>query len=89
MALVFIPTMLLQITGGVKEVQIDAANVRQIVAALEERFPGIGQWLQENGRVKPNLAVAVDGVTSGMGLLTKVAPDSEVHFIPAIAGGQR
>ena len=33
------------------------------------------------------MAVIVDGVTSELGLLAKVGPDSEVHFLPAIAGG--
>ena len=84
---VFIPTMLQPLTEGVKEVEFEAANVRQVIAGLEERFPGIGQWLTEEGRIKPNLAVAIDGETSSMGLLTKVQPNSEVHFIPAISGG--
>ncbi len=87
MARVFIPTMLQPAAGGVKEVSLEARNVRQVVQGLEERFPGIGQWLLEDGKIKPNLVVAVDGETSSMGLLTKVSPDSEVHFIPAIGGG--
>ena len=74
MARVFIPTMLQPLTGGVKEVEFQAANVRQVVQGLEERFPGIGQWLTEDGRIKPNLAVAIDGETTSMGLLAKVNP---------------
>ena len=80
--------MLQPITQGVKEVEFDASNVRQVVQGLEERFPGIAQWLEEDGRIKPNLAVAIDGETTSMGLLAKVSPASEVHFIPAIGGGR-
>ena len=87
MARIFIPTMLQPLTEGVKEVNLEATNVRQVVLGLEERFPGIEQWLLDNGKIKPNLVVAVDGETSSMGLLTKVNQDSEVHFIPAIGGG--
>ncbi len=87
MARVFIPTMLQPLTQGVKEVNLEATNVRQVVLGLEKRFPGIEQWLLDNGKIKPNLVVAVDGETSSMGLLTKVNQDSEVHFIPAIGGG--
>ena len=87
MARVFIPTMLQPLTQGVKEVNLAATNVRQVVLGLEKRFPGIEQWLLDNGKIKPNLVVAVDGETSSMGLLTKVNQDSEVHFIPAIGGG--
>ena len=71
MARVFIPTMLQTLTEGVKEVEFPASNVRQVIQGLEERFPGIGQWLTEDGRIKPNLAVAIDGETSSMGLLAK------------------
>ena len=84
---VFIPTMLQPLTEGVKEVEFQAANVRQVIQGLEDRFPGIGQWLTEEGRIMPNVAVAIDGETSSMGLLAKVNPNSEVHFIPAISGG--
>ena len=86
---VFIPTMLQPLTEGVKDVEFPASNVRQVIQGLEERFPGIDQWLTEEGRIKPNLAVAIDGETSSMGLLARVNPDSEVHFIPAISGGDR
>lgn len=79
--------MLQPLTQGVKEVNLEATNVRQVVLGLEKRFPGIEQWLLDNGKIKPNLVVAVDGETSSMGLLTKVNQDSEVHFIPAIGGG--
>ena len=87
MVRVFIPTMLQPITGGTKEVNLEARNARQVIEGLEERFPGIKDWLVEDGKIKSNLVVAVDGETSSMGLLTKVNWDSEVHFIPAIGGG--
>ena len=41
----------------------------------------------EEGRIKPSLAVSIDGEVARMGLLEKVGPGSEVHFVPAIAGG--
>lgn len=87
MARVFIPTMLQPLSGDTKEVSIEAKNVRQVVEGLEDRFPGIKDWLLEDDKIKSNLVVAVDGETSSMGLLTKVNEDSEVHFIPAIGGG--
>jgi len=87
LARVFIPTMLQTLTGGAKEVTLEARNVRLVVEGLEALYPGIKERLVEDGRLRPNLAVAVDGETSRMGLLEKVSPDSEVHFIPAIGGG--
>ena len=87
MVTVFIPTMLQAMTGGTKEVEVEAANVRQIIDRLEELYPGIKDRLVEGGRVRPNLSVAVDGEVARLGLLEKVRENSEVHFVPAIGGG--
>lgn len=80
--------MLQEIAGNTKDINVRAKNVRQVIDGLEEAFPGITDWLLEDGRLKPSIVVAVDGETSSMGLLTKVMEDSEVHFIPAIGGGR-
>lgn len=88
MAKVFIPTMLLPLTGGVKQVEFQAANVRQVVNGLDERFPGMKDRLVSDGHLAPNVAVAIDGEVARMGLLEKVGENSEVHFVPAIGGGQ-
>ena len=87
MATVYIPTMLLPVTGGVKQTQVEARNVRQVINGLEEQFPGIRERLIEDNQVRPNLAVSVDGEIARMGLLERVGENSEVHFVPAISGG--
>ncbi|MDE2778346.1 MAG: MoaD/ThiS family protein [Chloroflexota bacterium] len=87
MATVYIPTMLLPVTGGIRQTQVDAGNVRQLINGLEEQFPGIRDRLLENNQVRPNLAVSIDGEVARMGLLEKVGESSEVHFVPAISGG--
>jgi molybdopterin synthase sulfur carrier subunit len=79
--------MLQSMTGGTKEVEVKAANVRQIIDRLEELYPGIKDRLVEGGRIRPNLSVAVDGEVARLGLLEKVGENSEVHFVPAIGGG--
>jgi molybdopterin converting factor small subunit len=87
MPAVFIPTMLQPLSGGVKQVEIEARTVRQIVDELERLYPGMKDRLVEDGRLRPNVSVAVDGEVARMGLLEKVADAGEVHFIPAIGGG--
>lgn len=87
MATVFVPTMLQTMTGGVKQVEIEATNVRQLINRLEELYPGIRERLVEDGRIRRNLAVAIDGEVARMGMLEKVAEAREVHFVPAIGGG--
>ncbi len=87
MVTVYVPTMLQPLTGGVKQVQVEATNVRQVINQLEEQFPGIKDRLMEGNQVRPNLSVAIDGEIARMGLLERVRTNSEVHFVPAISGG--
>ncbi len=87
MARVFIPTMLQSMTGGVKQVDFEAQTVRRVIDRLDQLYPGMKDRLVEDGRLRPNLAVAVDGEVARMGLLQKVGENSEVHFVPAIGGG--
>ena len=88
MAIVYIPTMLQKMTGGVRQVDCQGRNVRQIIDGLEVMYPGIKDRLVEDGEIRPNLAVAIDGDVARMGMLERVSESSEVHFVPAIAGGQ-
>ena len=87
MARVFVPTMLQATTGGVKEVEVTARNVRQAIEQLDARFPGIAGRLMEDGEIRSNLAVAVDGEVARMGLMERVGENAEIHFVPAIGGG--
>lgn len=70
-----------QFSGGQTEFDIDAVNVRRLIAALEERFPGIGPELERE------MAVAIDGEIYQDPFLETIAPDSEVYFLPRIGGG--
>ena len=87
MPIVFIPTMLLPLSGGVKQINIDAANLRQVIDGLDLAYPGMKSRLMDGGQIRPNLAVAIDGEVARLGLLEKVGEESEVHFVPAIGGG--
>ena len=79
--------MLQSLTGGVKQVEVEGANMRRVIDRLEELYPGMKARLVEDGGIRPNLAVAIDGEVARMGLLEKVGATSEVHFVPAIGGG--
>ncbi len=87
MAIVYIPTMLRSLTGDDQQLEIEGTTVRQIVEKLEARYPGVKERLVESNRLKPNISVAVDGDVSPLGMLEKVGESSEVHFLPAIGGG--
>ncbi|NQW21998.1 MAG: MoaD/ThiS family protein [SAR202 cluster bacterium] len=87
MATIFIPSMLQSLTGGARQIDCDAKNIRQVIERLDELYPGIRDRLVEDGELRENLAVAIDGDIAIMGMLEKVGANSEVHFVPAIGGG--
>lgn len=76
-----------RITGGLQQVQVSGATIRQVINNLEEDYPGIRSELCQGEEIDPGLAVVIDGETSNLGMLERVGEDSEIHFIPAIAGG--
>ena len=83
MAQVVLPSSLARYTGGVKELEVEASDIRGVIRALEARYAGIGRELEEG------MAVAVDGQIHQDDLFAQVAPDSEVCFLPRIGGGNR
>lgn len=84
---VFIPPLLRPLADGRAEVDVQAGTVREIINELDRRFLGIGERLLDRGELRSGLTVSIDGRVSSLGLLEKVGPDSEVHFLPAIGGG--
>lgn len=87
MATIWIPSLLRSFTGGLSEVPALGATVGEAIDDLETRYPGIKARLIAEDRLKPNLALVVDGVTSKKGLRHPLTDASEVHFVPAISGG--
>ncbi|MCH8869487.1 MAG: MoaD/ThiS family protein [Chloroflexi bacterium] len=87
MATVFIPSLMQSLTDGKHEVEVEGATVRQIINNLEAAFPGMKERLLDQGQMKSNISVAVDGEVTPLGMLEKVGENSEVHFLPAIGGG--
>ncbi len=89
MATVFIPSLMRDLTGGIVEVNVPGTTVREIIDALEKTYPGIRDRLcdEGGGRIRPNIALVVDGLRSAQGLRAAVSEESEIHFVPAISGG--
>lgn len=75
------------LSNGEHRVVVEGKNVRQIIESLDQKYPGFKDRLVEDGRVKPNISVAIDGEITPLGMIEKVSEESEVHFLPAIAGG--
>ena len=88
MPVVWIPSLMQSLTGGKEQVEAEGQTLREVVDNLEESYPGFKDRVCEKGRLKPGLAVAVDGVVSNEGLRQKVDSEAEVHFVTAIGGGR-
>jgi len=87
MATVFIPPPLRAAAEGNPQVEVTGSTLRQVVRELDEKFPGLADRLCADDDLAPGLAVSVDGHLSTQGLLTRIGPESEVHFLPAVGGG--
>jgi molybdopterin converting factor small subunit len=83
----FIPAQLRGLTGGQAEIEVSGQSVRDVVAALDARFPGLQGRLTSGSELAPNLQVSIDGTFSRRGLDAEVGPASEVHFLPVFGGG--
>ena len=90
MPTVFIAMPLRRFTGGQATVQVPGAPLRAVVENLEVSFPGVKARLVDEDdpdKLPPGLSAIVDGEATVLGLRQPLEPDSEVHFLPAIAGG--
>jgi molybdopterin synthase sulfur carrier subunit len=86
-----IPTPLRSATGGVAEVTVDAATVRDMVADLERQHPGIRDRIcEESGEIRRfvNVFVGDEDIRFLQGLDTQIPPGTQVSIIPAVAGGR-
>jgi sulfur-carrier protein len=88
MPVAWIPSLMKKLTDGKSQIEVEGETVRQVIENLDAVFPGFRARLcTEDGRLKPEIAVAIDGEVTVDGLRTPVEKRSEVHFLPALAGG--
>jgi cysteine synthase/molybdopterin converting factor small subunit len=87
-----IPPTLRDSVGGAREVDASGSTVRELIADLAERFPGLGSQVLENGNeIAPfvNVYVNNEDVRTLDGLETPVGDGTSVILLPAMAGGER
>jgi molybdopterin converting factor small subunit len=76
------------LTGGREQVRVGGGTLREVVENLETAYPGVKERVCEENRIRPGLAVSVDGVVTNEGMRQKVDAESEIHFVTAISGGR-
>jgi molybdopterin synthase sulfur carrier subunit len=87
MSRVFLPVAMRALCGGEREVEVQGRRVADLIESLEQRFPGARARLCQDNRLKPGMAVVINGHASSLGLLATVSDTDEVHFVPALGGG--
>jgi molybdopterin converting factor small subunit len=69
-------------TDGKKEFDVEATTMRDVIKALDELHPGLGEHLEEE------TTVAIDGeIHDQPTYFQKVRQGCEIFFIPKLEGG--
>jgi molybdopterin converting factor small subunit len=87
MALVIIPATLRSFCGGSSQLEVDGATIGEVLRALDARCPGFYGHVVEEGRLRPELAFALNGEVVPLALHDAVSPATEITIVPAIGGG--
>lgn len=84
-----IPTPMRDQAGGAAVVEVAGANVREALADLVAKHPGLESKLFDNGRLRPfvNVFVNDEDIRYLDDLDTKIEDGQLVALIPAVAGG--
>lgn len=87
MTTVRIPQPMQVYTQNRDVVEASGKNVRQLINELDLHYPGMKDALLKDNKLRPDVAVMLDGKISQLGLLQPLSEENEVIFIPAISGG--
>jgi len=86
-----IPTPLQKLTNNQSEVEVSGANVKSVLAALEEKCPGMRERLyDEKGTLRRfiNFYVNDEDIRFMKSEETALKDGDELSIVPAIAGGR-
>lgn len=86
-----IPSPLRKLAAGNLAVTCSGQNLREVLANLDEQYPGFQERLcEENGDLRRfvNIYVGENDIRFLEGLDTEVKAGTDVSIIPAMAGGR-
>ncbi len=87
MAIVYIPPLMRDLTGGRDKVSVPGNTVAQVIQALDTAYPGVKARVADGDHLAPGVAVSVDGVIARLGPRAPVKAGSVLRFLPVIEGG--
>ena len=90
MPTVHVPSSLRAFSEGRERFDLDGATLGQVFAALARECPALASRIVEDGAIREDMAVAIDGtILEGGELVRPVAPGTEIYLVPPIGGGAR
>ncbi len=85
-AVTLTPALTRLFPGCPRQLELEAATVRDLLEALDRRWPGMRDRLSDSmPRIRPHVNIFVDGARSV--LETRLRPGASVLIITAISGG--
>ena len=87
MPVVGIPSLLRDLTDGQSFLSVKGDTVQKVIENLEALHPGIKERLYDGDRLRPSIAIVVDGHVSTLKLRHRLTETTEVHFVISISGG--
>jgi len=68
-------------SGAGRVVEVEASNLRDLLAALGKKYPGMKPTLDRG------VSVAIDGRIYTQDLFREIGPENEIVLIPQLRGG--
>ncbi len=87
---VYIPTPFRRMVANREYVEVEGANVGEVLDAVEAKYPGFGDLVYDRERHVPthiNIYLNNQEIHDLDGIATVVADGDQVAVIPALAGG--
>lgn len=84
---VVIPALLRTLCGGDNRIEVEGGTLGEVLRNADERCPGLYARIVEDGRLRPELAIALNGEVLGLALHEPLEPGAELTIVPAIGGG--
>jgi molybdopterin converting factor small subunit len=81
MAQIHLSGQLRRLAGGNDLLEVEASTVAELIKVLETSHPDLGAALREG------VSVAIDGEVKPGAEFERLSSDSQVHFLPQLAGG--
>jgi molybdopterin synthase sulfur carrier subunit len=84
-----IPVPLQRLTQGREEVEGEPGTIIELISALNQKYPGLGERISEGGKIRRfvNIYVNEEDIRFLKNEETEVKDGDEVSIVPAIAGG--